>query len=223
MGIARYGVWKGTATKWEPTQQDNDHGHITFTDGSENDLDCAVDVKSQDSDSRIVFWNLVSFDSTHPIVQKLAQLHPGYQAITEHNSSGLGLDYYKSNLVKPNQGRILNYQENGPNNDILDFLNPIVSAAVDQKADMYLFGSKYDGSDGNGIHDIHMNQGDAGKFASENGVYQDGGMIFNFGSGGKLEGWQGVFLAFATQATQTDSKGNAMGPTFAQVLGGSSR
>lgn len=69
--------------------------------------------------------------------------------------------------------------------------------------------------------DIHMNQGDSGRFAKENGVYQDGGMIFNFGSGnGDLTGWNAVFLAFATQATQTDSKGNAMGPTFAQTLGG---
>ena len=49
-----------------------------------------------------------------------------------------------------------------------------------------------------------MNQGDSGRFAKENGVYQDGGMIFNFGSGnGDLSGWQAVFLAFATQATQT--------------------
>lgn len=66
-----------------------------------------------------------------------------------------------------------------------------------------------------------MNQGDVGSFAKENGVYQDGGMIFNFKSGsGSLSGWQGVFLAFATQSTQTDSKGDSAGPTFAQTLGG---
>lgn len=65
-----------------------------------------------------------------------------------------------------------------------------------------------------------MNQGDVGRFATENGVYQDGGIIFNFKSDGDITGWQGVFLAFATQAIQTDSKGNAMGPTFAQTLGG---
>jgi uncharacterized protein YukJ len=218
MTIARYGVWRGTATKWEPTQQDNDHGHITFTDGTSSDLDCAVDVKSQDSDSRIVFWDVVSFDSAHPLAQKLSAIDQGYQAVTNHTATGLGLDYLKSGLVNVKQGRILSYSETGPNNDILDFLNPILNAAVSQKADMYLFGSKYDGSDGDGIHDIHMNQGDAGEFAKENGVYQDGGMIFNFGTGGAMTGWQGVFLAFATQATQTDSKGNAMGLTFAQTL-----
>ncbi|ETS84710.1 hypothetical protein PFICI_02735 [Pestalotiopsis fici W106-1] len=218
MTISAYGVWRGTATKWEPTQQDNDHGHITFTDGDSDDLDCAVDVKSKDSDSRIVFWNVVSFDDSHPLAAKLAAIDKGYQAITNHTSSGLGLDYLKSDLVNVKQGRILDYQEKGPNNDILDFLNPILNAAVSEKADMYLYGSKY--SEGSGIHDIHMNQGDSGRFAKENGVYQDGGMIFNFGSGnGDLSGWQAVFLAFATQATQTDSKGDAMGPTFAQTLG----
>ncbi|KAK7953910.1 hypothetical protein PG996_014796 [Apiospora saccharicola] len=224
MPISRYGVWRGTATKWEPTEQDNDHGHITFTDGQDSGLDCAVDVKSKDRDSRIVFWDMSSFDKDHPVAQKLAQLPPGYHAVADHTSQGLGLDYYRSQLVKPQQGRILPYNENGPDNDILDFLNPILNAAVEQEADMYLFGSKYDGHDGDGIHDIHMNQGDAGRFAKENGVYQDGGMIFNFKEGsGEMEGWQGVFLAFATQATQTDSKGNAVGPTFAQTLGTSSK
>lgn len=157
MTIARYGVWRGTATKWEPTQQDNDHGHITFTDGTSDDLDCAVDVKSKDSDSRIVFWNVVSFDDSHPLAAKLANISEGYQAITDHTSNGLGLDYLKGNLVNAKQGRILSYQENGPNNDILDFLNPILNAAVSQKADMYLYGSKYDGSDGDGIQYVNDN------------------------------------------------------------------
>ncbi|KAH8205746.1 hypothetical protein TruAng_000022 [Truncatella angustata] len=218
MTIQRYGVWRGTATKWEPTQQDNDHGHITFTDGTTDDLDCAVDVKSKDSDSRIVFWNVVSFDESHPLAAKLVNISEGYQSITSHTPSGLGLDYLKGGLVNVQQGRILDYNESGPNNDILDFLNPILNAAVSQKADMYLYGSQYE--EGDGIHDIHMNQGDVGKFAKENGVYQDGGMVFNFKSGsGDLTGWQGVFLAFATQSTQTNSKGGPTGPTFAQTLG----
>lgn len=149
MTIASYGVWRGTATKWEPTQQDNDHGHITFTDGTSDTLDCAVDVKSKDSDSRIVFWDVVSFDESHPLAAKLAELPEGYQAITNHTSEGLGLDYLKDALVNVKQGRILSYQKSGPNNDILDFLNPIINAAVSQKADMYLYGSKY--SEGDGI------------------------------------------------------------------------
>ena len=154
MGISAYGVWRGTATKWEPTQQDNDHGHITFTDGDSDNLDCAVDVKSKDSDSRIVFWNTVSFDDDHPLAAKLAAIDQGYQAITDHTSSGLGLDYFKSDLVNVKQGRILDYHESGPNNDILDFLNPILNAAVSEKADMYLFGSKY--SEGDGIQYVHV-------------------------------------------------------------------
>ena len=150
MPIPRYGVWRGTATKWEPTEKDNDHGHITFTDGNASDLDCAVDVKSKDHDSRIVFWDVTSFDKAHPVAQKLSKLQPGYHAIADHTAHGLGLDYYQSQLVKPQKGRILPYHENGPDNDILDFLNPILNAAVEQEADMYLFGSKYDGNNGDG-------------------------------------------------------------------------
>ena len=33
---------------------------------------------------------------------------------------------------------------------------------------------------GNGIHDIHMNQGNAAQFVGDDGVYQDGGLLVHF-------------------------------------------
>jgi uncharacterized protein YukJ len=53
-----------------------------------------------------------------------------------------------------------------------------------------------------GIHDIHMNQGNPnpGPFASDNGVFQDGGLIIAFPS--RLVG---LFLRFQTQWLPTDN------------------
>jgi uncharacterized protein YukJ len=33
---------------------------------------------------------------------------------------------------------------------------------------------------GNGIHDIHMNQGNSEEFMKNDGVWQDGGMLLHF-------------------------------------------
>jgi hypothetical protein len=67
---------------------------------------------------------------------------------------------------------------------------------------------------GNGIHDIHMNQGNAGQFTKDNGVWQDGGLIFEFPGQNQ---WTAVFLKFQSQSWHTDDHTgniiNAPGPT----------
>ena len=56
---------------------------------------------------------------------------------------------------------------------------------------------------GNGIHDIHMNQGNSGSFARDNGVWQDGGLLVFFPSTGK---WSAIFLKFQSQTWHTDDR-----------------
>ena len=51
------------------------------------------------------------------------------------------------------------------------------------------------------MHDIHMNQGNSAKFKNDDGVWQDGGLIFHFPG---LSQWVAVFLAFQSQAWHTD-------------------
>lgn len=65
------------------------------------------------------------------------------------------------------------------------------------KADKY-FGFK----PGRGIHDIHFNQGNPpGRFADQNGPWQDGGLILEFQR--ERQG-VGIFLKFQTQAWHSD-------------------
>lgn len=174
---------------------------------------------SSDSDKRLVYWFVSAFDATHPSTSQLQALSQGYSA--QKGSDSLALDFVRGGFLDITKGTLLSHDPKDPTekNDILSYLDPVMNQAVAQKATVYLWGSKYSDSDGSsGIHDIHMNQGNAGSFADENATYQDGGIVLQFPDGT----WQGVFLAFATQTPETDDSGNPEGETFAQTLGGSS-
>lgn len=49
-----------------------------------------------------------------------------------------------------------------------------------------------------------MNQGNSGKYKKDNGVYQDGGLVFQYPNGK----WQAFFFAFQSQTFDTDDQGN---------------
>jgi len=91
-------------------------------------------------------------------------------------------------------------------------VEPILAAAIKDSARIYLFGSSF----GSGIHDIHMNQGSLPQYP--NGVYQDGAILVEFQNGH----WEAIFLAFASQKTQTDDdsgKPLSGSDSFAEILG----
>ena len=217
MPIPRYGVWKGTPTEWNGRAKP-DHGHITFTDGNENNLDAAVNVESSSKDTRLVYWMLRDFDGSHPIAQQLATLDPGFYA--QHGEGSLGLDFLRGNFLDIKAGILVSHDAPGAGHDVLDYLDPILNQAVSSQATIYIYGSKYDGHDGqDGIHDIHMNQGNMGHWMRDNGAFQDGGIILQFSDGH----WEGVFFAFAVQAYETDKRGDPLSrnsPTFAMLMTG---
>ena len=104
-------------------------------------------------------------------------------------------------------------------------------AIQDEHATIYAFGERWGPEPGkadkhfgflpgNGIHDIHMNQGNAARFRSDDGVWQDGALLLHFpaivdGEGREVfpEQWVGVFLAFQSQCWHTDdATGHCLGP-----------
>jgi hypothetical protein len=101
----------------------------------------------------------------------------------------------------------------GPDNDLSDKLAHYVDrAARDDAAAIYAFGQRWGPEagqrdkvfgflPGNGVHDIHMNQGNVGSFVRDDGVWQDGGLLLHFPN---PEQWVGIFLAFQSQAWHTD-------------------
>jgi len=67
---------------------------------------------------------------------------------------------------------------------------------------VFVFGAPY--SQGLGVHDIHMNQGDpAGQFQHLDGIWQDGGTLMQLTDGRYV-----AFLTkFETQTLDTDDQG----------------
>ncbi len=119
----------------------------------------------------------------------------------------------RGNLFDPTAMRVLPSSAEGPDDDLPDLIEQHVTRAIgDDSACVYLFGQRWgpetDKPDkifgfepGNGVHDIHMNQGSSGQFRGDNGPWQDGAMIVHFA---REERWVGIFLAFQSQAWHTD-------------------
>jgi hypothetical protein len=86
-------------------------------------------------------------------------------------------------------------------------------AAADSAARLYAFGQRWGPEagnpdkifgfqPGNGVHDIHMNQGNSQRFRQDDGVWQDGGLLHYPAQ----DQWVGVFLAFQSQEWHTDDQ-----------------
>lgn len=222
-----YGVWVGTPTKFV-AQRDNDatpHGALSFTDSSGRALSSAVNIKSSSPDSRLVFWINRNFD--HPVLERLKKLPSGFTKLggaedrkpaDSEGAEGGALDLIRGNLVKFEEGTVVPYNVPGNDNDIVDFLDPVMQEAVQRKAKIFIFGGKYKSNDG--IHEVHMNQGSGGKFNASNGTWQDGGLVFYFADS---DHWEAFFIAFASQTTHTVDTGSKAGwqlgkETFADLL-----
>jgi hypothetical protein len=119
--------------------------------------------------------------------------------------------------------RRLAFDVPGLNNDLNEELDRHVQAAMaDEEALVYAFGERWGPEPntkdkifgfkpGNGIHDIHMNQGNDPSFASQDGVWQDGALLIHFPS---EQRWVGVFLKFQSQTWHTaEGTGHRIEPT----------
>lgn len=214
-----YGVWVANPVSYnaQTPKEDPKSPHITlkFNDGSDGG-EAEINVKSTDKDTRLVYW--VNRQFSHPITDSLATLDLGLQTLSSANTSDLSLDFQRTQpaLLDIGQGQVLESYESGPNNDILDKLEPILDQAIQEKATIYLYGQSYHDSDGaSGIHDIHMNQGNMKGYS--NAIFNDGSFFVNFNDGH----WEAVFLAFASQSLPTDGSGDPTegSETFEQRLG----
>jgi len=202
MPVKDYGVWVAKPVRYtfEDRTQDNKSPHLSlfFTDNDRGEGRAAINIKSGNKDeSRLAYWTVSKFE--HLITSGLENLEPGFQLVVDTPAQGstrLALDYIRGNLFNRNTGRILPHDVDGPNNDIIDQLKPILDRAIAHKATVYIYGSAFD--NGKGIHNVHMNQGNSGKWLKDNGVLQDGGVIIQF-----ADHWEAVFIGFASQAVHT--------------------
>jgi uncharacterized protein YukJ len=59
---------------------------------------------------------------------------------------------------------------------------------------------------GNGIHNIHMNQGNDANYAAEDGTWQDGALLIYLPA---KQSWSAIFLKFQSQNLPTDNNGHS--------------
>jgi len=217
MPLDSYGVLKGRPIDRRLGSGSSPHYQVHLVD-EDHDYRIAVNVKSKQAPSELLY--LIDEHYAHPLVDGLISLPAGFTALPRAPGS-LALDYIRANLFDPDQMVPLPFNVPGPDNDLnekIDF--HIQKALAEEDAMIYAFGErwgpepstrdKYFGfKPGNGIHDIHMNQGSVEAFAKYNGVWQDGGMLIHLPSDHR---WVAVFLAFQSECWHTnDETGNCIG------------
>ena len=225
MPLKNYSVLKGSAVDRRLGTGQTPHYQIRVVDDN-LDYRIAVNVMSALEPSTLEY--LVDTDFRHPITQDLAALPKGLRRV-ESKPGGLALDFIRGNLLDPRDMRLLPHEVPGPDNDLNEQIDHFVQRAMAaEEAFVYAFGETWGPEDtkdkyfgfkpGQGIHDIHMNQGDlTGDHAHEDGVYQDGGLIFYYAPEDRYVAY---FTKFQSQSWHTNDvtghaqsgAGDDMGP-----------
>jgi len=211
MALASYGVLAGSvADQRAEGGTDSPHYQIRVR-GGEADFRVAVNVLSQERPAELLYVADENF--RHPVTESLPGLQDGFTPLASQ-PGGMALDYIRANLFDRQQMQPEPASAPGPDNDLADKLDHFVRrAAVDPAARLYAFGQRWGPETipdkifgfrpGNGVHDVHMNQGNSQRFGQDDGVWQDGGLLLHYPA---QDQWVGIFLAFQSQAWHTDDQ-----------------
>ncbi len=213
MPLQGYGVLSATVVdRRREGSTDTPHFQIHLRDQDGTDYRVAVNVLSQESPSDLLF--LVDDYFHHPVTDAVQSLSPGWHELSRV-PGGASLDYVRANLFDPARMRPLPPDVSGPDNDLADLLDHYVERAIaDDTARLSAFGQRWGPeastpdkvfgfSPGNGVHDVHMNQGNSENFSRDDGVWQDGGLLLHLPEESR---WIGIFLAFQSQKWHTDDQ-----------------
>jgi uncharacterized protein YukJ len=213
MPLPTYGALKGTIIG-HLRDADDDHYQILVQAGKTLHR-IATNVKSSapNAPSTVLYSSVTTLPKL--FTDGLIALPVGYKKLPA-KAGGVALDYVRSGVVKTDSMKPLPPDVPGEDNDLKDLLeSAVVKAMKEAGSVVYALGAKWGPekgkadkyfkfSPGNGIHDIHMNQGNSGKYKKDNGTFQDGALVIGYPNGK----WRGIFFAFQSQTFKTDEKGN---------------
>jgi uncharacterized protein YukJ len=226
MPISNYSVLAGDPTAGKVVTGSSAHYQITMQ-APGGPFTVAVNIQSVDG-SEVLYDIAENF--TPPDLQGLLALPMGMTAL-KSEPGGLALDFVRGTvngqpmitkaqmvlLPKPNVSKSGNEEERmmqrarskALENAVVTLLNMTIA---DKDGVIYAFGSAYsDSGKVDGIHDIHMNQGNPkNNHGGDNGVWQDGALLIHLPSQGT---WTAVFIAFQTESWNTDASGNPVSGT----------
>ncbi len=208
MPLKNYGVLKGKAIDSREGMGASPHFQILIVD---DDLRhrIAINVKSKVEPSELLYYVDENFD--HPMVTELESLPTGFHELPSE-PGGMALDYIRGNCFDITMAKPLPHDIPGPDNDLNELIHKYVARAIAmENSAVYAFGEKWGPETkrdkyfgfkpGNGIHDIHANQGNSDAWKRDDGVYQDGGLIIHLPDEAR---WVAIFLAFQSQCFHTD-------------------
>ena len=209
MPLKNYSVLKGSAIDFRFASGSNPHYQVLVVDDTAQ-YRIAINVQSQD---RSDLEYIISSHWEHPLQDLLRELPRGIRAI-QSRPGDIALDYIRGNVVDPQLFTSIPMNLPGPDNDLNEKLDHYVQRAMaDENAEIYAFGETWGPENkrdkifgflpGAGIHDIHMNQGNDTRHRNDDGVWQDGGLVFHFQA---QDQWVGIFLRFQSQAWHTDDE-----------------
>lgn len=214
MPLVNYGVLKGRPIQRRLGMTTSHHYQLQVVDDT-TDYRVAINVCGDDGHQTLLY--LMDEDFHHPMLSHLLRLPLGFNPLPRTPGS-LALDYIRQNLFDPLKMKPLAHNIPGPDNDLNEKIDRLMQRAMaEENALIYAFGERWGPifhhkdpifgfSPGNGIHDVHMNQGNDPRFQGQDGPYQDGGVLINFPSNGQ---WIGLFLKFQPQGWHTcDRKGH---------------
>lgn len=207
----------------------NNHVEVLVEDDSNRKYRLAINILStvspihlpEDTANQVLYYVGEDFKSEE--ITYLPNLDFGFTEITRENRNNIALDYIRGNLVIPNKMVFLpnidKIEDNIRDNDLYDKITSYIEEAKEKQAIFYVFGEPFGPEErrdkyfhfrpGRGIHNIHMNQGSAGRYAREDDSWQDGGVLIHFENENR---WVAIFLAFQSQSWCTDHEGKATKP-----------
>jgi uncharacterized protein YukJ len=211
MPIQNYGVLKARPQQGVQATASSPHYQILVVDENETKFRVAVNVESNNQPVDLQYY--IDADFQNAIISQLGTLASTFTAL-DSQPGGLALDYVRGGLFPLDQvDQLFAIAAEKPLSQLLDA--QIQQAIAEPDAFLCAFGTRWPESNtpdqpfgfvpDNGIHNIHMNQGDTdSSFASENGPWQDGALLIFLPSTQK---WTAIFLKFQSQSWQTDANG----------------
>lgn len=207
--LRNYGVLKGRPVNRRLASDGNAHYQVHVVD-DDTDYRIAINVASALNPPDLCY--LIDSNYRHAFLEKIAALPVGWNRL-DSRPGGPALDFIRANLFDSDAMAVLPFSVPGPDNDLNEKLDDHIQRALgDESAVIYAFGERWGPENkkkdkifgfapGNGVHDIHMNQGNEGSFINDDGIYQDGALLTHFPADDQ---WVGVFLKFQSQSWHTD-------------------
>jgi uncharacterized protein YukJ len=209
-----YGVLVGRITDGQDNPGGRSPHYEILVDAAGTPYRVAVNIQSVQGSEVLAYFDRSYQSETKLDLAALAAGPHGFSALTT-GPGGTGLDYVRDNLFPLDQMRAIPPDGNGVT------LAALIDAQVERaKQDalsvVIAVGDGFDDDQttekvgfalGRGVHDIHMMQGNTGDFERDNRINGDGALFVRFAGGETVA----LFVRFASQAVDTDDRGDPKG------------